>query len=83
MDNNTNVANVAVAPETAAVVPPPRKPRGFAAMDKALVKAIATKGGKAAHSAGTAHEFTSEEARIAGRKGGLAVHKKRAAAKIA
>jgi general stress protein YciG len=43
-------------------------------MDHALVLEIARKGGRAAHSAGTAHEFNSEEARVAGRKGGLAVH---------
>lgn len=55
----------------------PRRPRGFAAMDRTLVSDIARKGGKAAHSAGTAHEFTSDEAREAGRKGGLAVHAKR------
>ena len=51
-----------------------RRPRGFAAMDRSLVSAIARKGGKAAHSAGTAHEFTTEEAREAGRKGGRATH---------
>jgi general stress protein YciG len=51
--------------------------RGFAAMDRTLVSAIARKGGKAAHTAGTAHEFTSEEAREAGRKGGRATHAKR------
>lgn len=39
-------------------------------MDKDRQKAIASKGGKAAHAKGTAHEFTSEEAREAGRKGG-------------
>jgi general stress protein YciG len=55
----------------------PRRPRGFAAMDRTLVSEIARKGGKAAHSAGTAHEFTSEEARVAGRKGGRATHAKR------
>ena len=55
----------------------PKRPRGFAAMDRKLVSEIARKGGKAAHSAGTAHEFTSEEARIAGRKGGRATHAKR------
>jgi general stress protein YciG len=55
------------------------RPRGFAAMDRTLVAAIAKKGGHAAHAAGTAHEFTSEEARIAGRKGGRATHAKRAA----
>jgi general stress protein YciG len=55
----------------------PRKPRGFAAIDRNLVKEIARKGGKAAHAAGTAHEFTSEEARAAGRKGGQATHANR------
>jgi len=44
--------------------------RGFAAMDEQRRREIASKGGKAAHEKGTAHEFTSEEARIAGRKGG-------------
>jgi hypothetical protein len=48
-------------------------------MDRKLVSEIARKGGKAAHSAGTAHEFTTEEARIAGRKGGRATHAKRRA----
>lgn len=56
-----------------------RKPRGFAAMDPALVSRIARKGGRAAHEAGTAHQFTSEEARVAGRKGGVATHAKRTA----
>ena len=55
----------------------PGRPRGFAAMDRKLVSEIARKGGKAAHSAGTAHEFTSDEARVAGRKGGRATHAKR------
>jgi general stress protein YciG len=55
----------------------PHKPRGFAAIDRNLVKEIARKGGKAAHAAGTAHEFTSEEARVAGRKGGQATHANR------
>lgn len=44
--------------------------RGFASMDKAKQREIASKGGKAAHQKGTAHEWTSEEARTAGRKGG-------------
>lgn len=39
---------------------------------------IASKGGKAAHAKGTAHEFSSEEARDAGRKGGAAVSRNRA-----
>ena len=59
----------------------PRKPRGFAAMDRKRVSEIASKGGKAAHVAGTAHEFTRDEAREAGRKGGYATHAKRKAAK--
>lgn len=46
--------------------------RGFAGMDREKVRAIASAGGKAAHAAGTAHEFTTEEAKAAGRKGGLA-----------
>ena len=46
--------------------------RGFAAMDPELQRQIAREGGRAAHQKGTAHEFTSEEARIAGRKGGEA-----------
>jgi general stress protein YciG len=59
--------------------PKPKRRRGFAAMDPRLVSELATRGGKAAHRAGTAHEFTSEEARIAGRKGGMATHAKRRA----
>ena len=44
--------------------------QGFASMDEDERQRIASKGGKAAHEKGTAHEFTSEEAREAGRKGG-------------
>ena len=50
------------------------KKRGFASMDPAKQREIASKGGKAAHQKGTAHEFTPEEARAAGRKGGQAAH---------
>ena len=46
--------------------------RGFAAMDPSRQREIASEGGKAAHQSGNAHEFTSEEAREAGRKGGQA-----------
>ncbi len=46
------------------------KGRGFASMDPAKQKEIASRGGKAAHRKGTAHKFTSEEARRAGQKGG-------------
>ena len=60
----------------------PRKPRGFAALcqtpeGRARVSEIARKGGKAAHTAGTAHEFSSDEAREAGRRGGKATHARR------
>ena len=44
--------------------------RGFASMDRERQREIARKGGRAAHEKGTAHEFTSDEARAAGRKGG-------------
>lgn len=54
-----------------------KEDRGFASMDRAKQREIASKGGKAAHQKGTAHEWTSEEARDAGRKGGLASHKRR------
>lgn len=51
--------------------------RGFAAMDAEKQRQIASKGGKVAHERGNAHEFTPEEAREAGRKGGVAVSKDR------
>jgi uncharacterized protein len=50
------------------------KKRGFASMDVNRQREIASKGGRAAHQKGTAHEFTTEEARAAGRKGGQAAH---------
>ncbi len=50
--------------------------RGFAAMDRAKQREIASKGGKAAHQKGSAHRFTPEQAREAGRKGGQAAHMK-------
>jgi general stress protein YciG len=46
-------------------------------MDRVKQREIASKGGKAAHQKGTAHEWTSEEAREAGRKGGMASHRRR------
>ena len=50
--------------------------RGFASMDRAKQREIASKGGKAAHKKGAAHEWTREEAQVAGRKGGLARHRR-------
>ena len=46
-------------------------------MDRNKQREIASKGGKAAHQKGTAHEWTSEEAREAGRKGGMASHRRK------
>ena len=46
-------------------------------MDRGKQREIASKGGKAAHQKGTAHEWTSEEAREAGRKGGMASHRRK------
>jgi general stress protein YciG len=54
-----------------------KEDRGFASMDRAKQREIASKGGKAAHQKGTAHEWTSEEAREAGRKGGMASQRRR------
>jgi uncharacterized protein len=51
--------------------------RGFASMDRARQREIASKGGRAAHQKGTAHEWTADEARVAGRKGGETVSRDR------
>lgn len=60
---------------------------GFASMSEAQRKLIASMGGKAAHAKGTARKWTTEEARVAGRKGGLRsiqkAREKRAAAEAA
>ena len=53
--------------------------RGFAAMDPEQQREIASKGGRASHQSGNAHEFDSEGAAEAGRKGGLASHHRNAA----
>ncbi len=45
--------------------------RGFAGMSPEKRREIARKGGKAVHAAGTGHQWTSEEAQAAGRKGGI------------
>ena len=51
--------------------------RGFASMDESKQREIASEGGRAAHESGRAHEFSSEEAREAGRKGGQSVSEDR------
>jgi general stress protein YciG len=55
-------------PVATASTPARRSPRGFAAMDPQRQREIASLGGRAAHQSGHAHEFTSDEARAAGRK---------------
>jgi general stress protein YciG len=61
MDSQTN-ANDNVKPTAK------KSLRGFAAMDPQRQREIASLGGRAAHQSGHAHEFTSEEARAAGKK---------------
>ncbi len=56
---------------------PKKKRRGFAAMSPEKQKEIASRGGKSAHQKGTAHQFTTEEARQAGTKGGRAAADKK------
>jgi general stress protein YciG len=46
-------------------------------MDRDRQREIASKGGRAAHAKGTAHEWTADEARVAGRKGGETVSRDR------
>lgn len=50
----------------------PRLARGFALLSRERMREISSAGGKRAHELGVAHQFTSEEARTAGHKGGLA-----------
>jgi general stress protein YciG len=57
--------------------PKPKSKRGFAAMSAEQRRAIAGKGGKAAHKKGTAYKFNSETARLAGRVGGKSVSEDR------
>ena len=54
-----------------------RERRGFASMSPEKQREIASKGGRAAHEKGTAHEFSADEAREAGRKGGTTVSRDR------
>ena len=52
------------------VTAPPRRRRGFAVMSPEKQREIASKGGRAAHEQGTAHEWTVDEARSASQKSG-------------
>ena len=58
--------------------PQSARKRGFAGMDTETARRIQSKGGRRAHENGTAHTFTTEEARRAGRKGGAATSANRA-----
>jgi len=71
--NPTNVSNADVESD--------RGRRGFAAMPSELVRELAQRGGRSAHRSGRAHQFTSDEAREAGKKGGHASALKRKAAR--
>lgn len=68
------------AEQVAGASEPARKKsrRGFASMSAEQQRAIASMGGRAVHERGTAHEFTSDEAREAGRLGGEAAQRRRA-----
>lgn len=66
------------APECVHFVP---SKRGFASWTPEMRREVSARGGKAAHASGKAHEFTSEEAREAGRKAGIATHAKLRAGK--
>jgi general stress protein YciG len=63
-----------------ATAPAPKRTsrRGFASMDRSRQREIASAGGRAAHERGTAHTFTPDEARDAGRKGGVSISRDRA-----
>jgi uncharacterized protein len=81
-ENETGVASSDSSPRSLqSSSETPRKPRGFAKMDPQLVSELAKRGGVAAHRAGTAHKFSPDEARAAGRKGGMATHANRRLAK--
>ncbi len=57
---------------------PPKQLKGFAAMTPERRREIASKGGRSAQDSGVGHRFTSDEARDAGRRGGITVSKDRA-----
>lgn len=79
MNNGNENDNVHNAPTPLAfpAAPVVKARRGFAAINPEKLKEISRKGGQAAHALGTAHKFTSEEAREAGKKGGSVRNKQR------
>jgi len=70
------LAKAAVKTRPAARVGDGNRRRGFASMDPALQRRLAIEGGKASHVSGRGHKWTAEEAREAGRKGGLISRRK-------
>jgi general stress protein YciG len=64
----------AIIDEPSSPAIPMKRKQGFAMLAPEQVRELARRGGEAAHRAGTAHEFTTDEARAAGRKGGIAAH---------
>lgn len=72
-----NTCGVKNEPPLSPLVPAFRKTRGFQVVTKARMIQIASQGGIKAHQLGKAHQFTTEEARKAGRKGGLKVSQNR------
>lgn len=75
--NLTNEGDTEVTTTETAETVTAKKPRGFASISPERRREISSKGGKAAHAVGKAHRFTTEEAREAGKKGGVAPHKSR------
>ena len=73
--STSNIANAAAAAAKSSTRPANRvgtkSRRGFAAMSPETQRRIASEGGKASHASGRGHRFSAEEARDAGRKGGL------------
>lgn len=69
-EENATLQNEPEAPATERA----KSKKGFASMDPTRRAEIASRGGKAAHAAGTAHKFNSEEGKLAGLKGGNAPH---------
>ena len=63
-----DISTIVTTSETSSTTSPARRLRGFAAMSPEKKKEIASMGGRAAHACGRAHQFTSEEARAAGKK---------------
>jgi general stress protein YciG len=71
-----STTDITTTPATDTTVAP-KKPQGFAAIPKKQRQAIAQRGGRNAHANGKAHEFTADEARAAGKKGGAVISQDR------